>query len=102
MKVGDWFESEEEKLAFGDWAFGTSSVLLSKMYEEWNRLHGDLFIIEPNGYLSEDIPKMRDKWIELGKPKGATNEEVSQESDEAQERPRSRSKKKKKAKESKR
>ncbi len=60
----EYYISIEESEVFAEWAWGKEfrDLFYEELYQEWNRLHSDLLIINPDGYPEIDIPKMIDFW----------------------------------------
>jgi hypothetical protein len=58
-------EERERINDFGLWAFGDHFLELdhiTKFMKEWNKLHGEDFLLYPTGVVDEDIVEMVQMW----------------------------------------
>lgn len=65
-EIIEYYLHPEEAKNFAKWAFGPSYTKLKRGPEfvlKWNERHKDKFILNENGKLDNDLPKMISTWL---------------------------------------
>ena len=65
-----YLQDEKEACKCANWAFGEGYQFVPQnlLVEEWNKLHGDLFILRGDGELNEDIQRIIKDWKASANP----------------------------------